>query len=208
MNTLSSRWIRVVAIIALGFLARIADTAPPDHPAHHHETIATAPLPGGSLYHLSISLETETGDTVAIHHFRGSPLLVTMFYTHCSSVCPMLTANLQRLDRDLSPAQRSKLHVLMVSLDGRRDTPAELAHFATVHAITDSRWTLARATDDDVRLLAAALGIRFRELPDHSFNHSAVITLLTADGDVLARTSDLFGPDELFAKVLAASLTP
>ena len=165
-------------------------------------------MPGESLYQLRIVLETAMGTTVPLEYFRGGPLLVTMFYTHCTSVCPMLTADLKRLDAALSPRQRSKLRVLMVSLDGPRDTPAELTHFVNEHGIADPRWSVARASADDVRLLAAALGIRYRELPDHSFNHSAITTLVDKDGLLRARTTDLLRMDEDFARALTASLGP
>jgi protein SCO1/2 len=39
-----------------------------------------------------------------------------------------------------------------------------------------------------VRAIAAALGIRYRQLPDLSFSHSSVITLLDRDGVPVTRT--------------------
>jgi protein SCO1 len=156
-------------------------------PQHHHNVLEAADVPGASLYQLSVPLETADGATLALASLRGQPLLVTMFYSHCTSICPLLTAELQSIDRQLAPNQRATVRVLMVSFDAARDTPAALKSFARLHHIDDPRWIVARASASDVRLLAAALGIRYRELPDHTFNHSAVITLADRDGVVRAR---------------------
>ena len=152
---------------------------------------ATMPLPGDSLYRLSISLEAADGNTVPLSHFRGQPLLVTMFYGHCTSVCPMLTNQLQILERRLTPRARAHTRVLMVSLDSANDTPAELSSFRQQHHIGDSRWVVARTNPDNVRLLAAVLGIRYRQLPDQSFNHSTTIALADREGVIVARASGI-----------------
>ncbi len=156
---------------------------------------ATGPVPGDSLYQLPVSFETAEGKAVPLAFFRGKPLLVTMFYGHCTSVCPMLTNQLQVLERRLAPKARSNIRVLMVSFDSTQDTPAELTSFRQQHHIGDARWTLARTTPDNVRMLAAVLGIRYRQLPDQSFNHSTTIVLADRDGLIQARTAGVQSSD-------------
>jgi protein SCO1/2 len=90
----------------------------------------------------------------------------------------------------------------MVSLDADRDTPETLRIFKQKHHIEDPRWIVARTATPDVRLLAAALGVRYRELPDHSFNHSAFITLLDQDGVVRARAEGVRAADEAFLRAI------
>jgi protein SCO1/2 len=163
---------------------------------------ATDSIPGTSLYQLPVTLETAEGAALKLSELRGQPLIVTMFYSHCTSVCPLLTGQLQRLMAELSPAERQQIRVLMVSFDSVRDTPQELKGFKSEHRIEDSNWFVSRASAADVRSLAAALGIRYRELPDHSFNHSAVISVADRGGTVRARTSELTGPDTPFIQAV------
>lgn len=148
-------------------------------------------LPGDSLYQLPVILTTAAGTSIQLSDLRGKPLIVTMFYSHCTSVCPLLTSQLQRMVGHLSPGQRRQIRILMVSFDSVRDTPAALTAFESEHHITDKNWLVAQASSSDVRLLAAALGIQFRELADHTFNHSAVISVADRNGTVRARTSEL-----------------
>lgn len=192
----------LVAALLASSLACAQMNGPGDMAQHHHDLLEAAALPGESLYQLTIALESADGASVALSSLRGQPLLVTMFYSHCTSVCPLLTAELQRIDRQLAPDQRRGMRVLMVSFDAVRDAPAALRGFKRLHHIDDPRWIVARASASDVRLLAAALGIRYRELPDHSFNHSAVITLADREGVVRARAVGVGAVDTQFLATL------
>ena len=74
---------------------------------HQHDDMrAVDVIPGDSLYQLSIALQTADDQTVKIADLRGQPLVVTMFYSHCTSVCPLLTAQVQRLVHGLTPTER------------------------------------------------------------------------------------------------------
>ncbi len=157
-----------------------------------------AAVASDSLYQLPVSLTTSRGEALELSSLRGRALLVTMFYSRCTSVCPILTMTLQRLDGKLSRVEQSNLRVLMVSLDADHETPATLAAFAEEHHLDPSRWIVARASGADVRALAAALGIRYRALPDGTFNHSTVISLLDREGVVRASSTTLTAVDEDF----------
>ena len=55
-----------------------------------------------------------------------------------------------------------------------------------------------------MRLLAAALGIRYRTLPDGMISHSSILTALDADGVPRARTERLSDADPQFVSAVAA----
>lgn len=161
---------------------------------------SAAELPGDSLYQLEIPLQTSDGRAIVLSAMRGKPLLVTLFYSECSSVCPMITVRLQSIERQLPARKRQNVTVLMISLDSARDTPERLETFRREHHIEGPNWIVARAAEADVRALAAVLGVRYRELPDHSFNHSAVIALADRDGVIRARADGVQGADAPFLR--------
>jgi protein SCO1/2 len=198
----------LLRVVLLGVLLSytVAAVAALDRSEAGESMPATDQLPGDSLYQLPVTLTTADGTTLKLSDLRGAPLVITMFYTHCTSVCPLLTTQLQRLISRLpSPAQH-QLHVLMVSFDSVRDTPVVLSAFRSEHHIQDTNWLIARASSSDVRALAAALGIQFRELEDHSFSHSAVIAVTDRTGTVRSRTSHLSGEDEAFVHAIEAQI--
>ena len=200
-------WVAGVLSVSSLYVGGIPAIAAEETPGHHHQGVPGNALPSGdSLYQLPVTLETAEGTRIKLSDLQGPPLIVTMFYSHCTSVCPLLTTELQRVVRALPARERPKFRILMVSFDSVRDTPQELAAFKEEHHIQDPNWVIARASSGDVRLLAAALGIRYRELEDHTFNHSAVISVTDRSGTVRARTSELTGISNSFLSVVRKQL--
>lgn len=173
--------------------ARVATSAPGG------DTVTTRPE--ASLLELDFPLVDRDGRTRHLAEFAGQPLVVSMVYTSCKSVCPRITADLKSLDRELPADLKARTRFLLFSLDPARDTPAALAAFAREHQL-DDRWTLLAASEDDMRTLAAVLGVRFRPDPDGEIAHSAVIGV-TDDHGVLRHRQAGVGQD---AATLVAAL--
>jgi len=176
--------------------------------AHPAAPPSAAPARSQSLYALSATLSDQDGRSVGLDLFRGHPVLISMFYASCPDACPLLIASIQRIEADLSPRERANLRVVLVSLDPERDTPEALQALARARGLDESRWRLMRASDDTVREIAAALGIKYRRLPDGSFNHSSVLTLLDRSGVVQARVDGLGRPYADLLKRLRAAAAP
>jgi len=202
-----ARRLRLTAapLAALLALATAAGAAEPAQ-VHVHETEAPAALPGGSLYQLGVTLEPAGGARVPLESLRGGPVVVTMFYSSCTTVCPMLTLAMQRVAAALDEGERARVRFVMVSLDAARDTPARLEGFAADHHLQRPPFIVAHAAAADVRAIAAALGIRYRQLPDLSFSHSSIITLLDRDGVPVTRTAVLAADDPGFVASVRAQL--
>lgn len=167
-----------------------------------HGAVPTAAPPGDSVYQLSVPLTTSQGKQTSLAALRGQPALITMFYTSCNGVCPMIALTMRRMEEALTPAQRLRTQWLMVSFDPQRDTPRALSEFAQLNQIDRPQWMLARTDEANVRNLAAVLGIRYRPLPDGDFSHSTVIVLLDAQGRIVAHTSNLNQLDADFMRAL------
>ncbi len=197
LSTLAS--IAITGLLSTAGSVAIAD----DHQGHQHEVIPAAKtVPGESIYQLEMPLTDQNGAQTSLTALRGKPALITMFYTTCQGVCPMLAFTLKRMEAELTPQERQKLRVAMVSFDPERDTPQALREFSKLQKLDSSRWLLARAPESSVRELAAVLGIRYRALPQGMFSHSAIIVLLDADGIIRARTERLQQPDPEFMQSL------
>jgi protein SCO1/2 len=195
------------AALLLGGLAALpahaSDAAPATHGHHHQAAPAAAPMPGDSLYRLPVHLQSATAAHLMLEQYRGEPVVVTMFYGTCKSACPLLTRAMTATAASLAPTARDKVKFLMVTLDPERDTTAELVRFAKEHDLKSPAFDVARTDADGVRLLAAALGIKYRQLPDGNFSHSSVLTVLDADGVPKARTEKLASADPAFVAATA-----
>lgn len=186
--------------------AASAAAAPPSRaPAPVRRASPASPLPPDSVLRLDGRFTDQDGKPFVLSARRGRPQLVTMFYTSCKYMCPLIVDSGLGVDHALAPAERARLRVLFVSLDPARDDVRTLDALASTRKLDRQRWTLARTDAASVRKTAAVLGIRYRALADGEFNHSSVLLLLDADGRIVARTEKMGRvPDpEFLAKVRA-----
>ena len=171
---------------------------------------AAAPIPSDSVLQLTNRFTDQDGRNFQLADRRGQAQVVSMFYSSCRFVCPLLIDSGLGVDHALTAAERAKLRVLLVSMDPVRDTVPVLKALASKRKLDLGRWTLARTEKDGVRKLAALLDIRYRQLADGEFNHTSVLILLDSQGRILARTEKLGAkPDPAFlAAVRKALRTP
>jgi protein SCO1 len=150
-----------------------------------------APLPRDSVYQLPAKLTDQAGKTWDWRSKRGTPQVVAMFYTSCQYVCPLIVDSGKAVEHALSPEQRAKLGILLISMDPARDDPAALMSVARKRKLDPARWSLASPAPDNVRGVAGVLGVRYRQLADGEFNHTSALVLLDRDGRVVARTEQI-----------------
>jgi protein SCO1/2 len=181
----------VVAFVSLDAVAAAADL-PGGSSRPALVSGAAGPLPGDSIYHLSLALTDQDGKNFHLVDRRGKPQLVSMFYTSCPYVCPLVIDTLKKTQNELSPAESAQLQVLLVSFDPERDTAQRLKETFDERKVDARAWTMARTEARGVRKLAATLGIQYRELANREINHSVALVLLDGDGRIAAKT-DKFG---------------
>mgnify|MGYP001556039081 FL=1 len=168
---------------------------------------AAQPLPGDSVYQLPVQLTGQDGRQQMLSARRGRPQLVTMFYTSCKMVCPLIIDSLRLTRNALDPAIRSQIDLLAVSFDPARDDVATLRSYADKRKLDPRVWTLARAEPAQVRQLSGVLGLQYRQLPDGEFNHSSELILLDAEGRIAARTDVIGRLDPAFVKAITETVS-
>lgn len=168
---------------------------------------AAGGLPGDSVYRLTAGFTDQDGHDFHLADRVGKPQVVSLFYTSCRYVCPLIIDSAKAVERSLEPAQRDRVAFLIVSMDPARDDPAALRGIVDKRSLDTRRWTLARTDKAAVRQLAALLDVRYRELADGEFNHTSALVLLDAQGRRLARTERLGGAaDAEFVDAVKAAL--
>ena len=172
---------------------------------------ALTSLPRDSVYQLAAPMTDQQGRRFDWRARRGTPQVVSMFYTSCQYICPLIVDSGKAIEKSLTPAQRGRVGVLLISMDPTRDTPKALMSVVTQRKLDPARWTLASPAKGNVRAIAGVLGVRYRALADGEFNHTSALVLLDANGRILARTEQVGSkPDPEFVaavrRVAAAKL--
>ncbi len=164
-------------------------------------------LPTDSIYQLDAPMRDQQGRATTLAARRGQVQLASMFYTSCAYICPLIIDSGLAIEKQLSPAEKARLGVVLVSLDPKRDTPAAMLRIAERRKLDSTRWAMLQPRENDVRAVAGMLGIRYRALSDGEFNHTSELVLLDKQGRVLARTAKIGTvPDPEFLQAVKKAL--
>lgn len=117
------------------------------------------------------------GKVVTQDDFKGQPVLLFFGYTHCPDVCPTTLFEVSELLRNYN--LEKKLHVLFVSVDPERDTPAVLKDYLSsfngqIMGLSGDR----AATDEVLKKYRVYSRKVAGSGADYSMDHTAVIYLL------------------------------
>jgi protein SCO1 len=74
------------------------------------------------------SLVNRDGRTVRLKDLAGAPWIADFIFTRCPASCPMMTARMARLERELP--RDSGVRSVSISVDPEHDTPAVLERYA------------------------------------------------------------------------------
>lgn len=122
------------------------------------------------------------GASLALRDYRGKPLVISLVYTSCSSVCPPTT---QHVIDAVNEAGRmiglDRFNVLTIGFDARNDTPARLTQFATTQGIKLPNWRVASADAATIEALLGDLGFSYRAVAG-GFDHLTQTTIVDREG--------------------------
>ncbi len=139
---------------------------------------------------------------VNLSEFRGKPLVISLIYTGCTHVCPMIT---QRVRQAIQEAQRmmgpDRFNAVTVGFDHRNDTPARMAAYARAQGIDLPNWGAYSADEATVAALSRDLGFTF-VASGGGFLHTAQVTLVDADGRVYRQVYGDDFPIQVFMEPL------
>lgn len=130
-------------------------------------------------------LHDHRGAKLSLTELRGRPLVISLVYTSCSTVCPITTIHLRD---SLVEARRAlgndSFAILTFGFNAAGDRPAQLAAFANTHRLLEiGDWRLASADPETTEALLRDLGFSYRYAAG-GFDHPTQTTILDKEGRV------------------------
>jgi len=159
-----------------------------------------------SLYQLDSEWTSDVGRKIKLGVFEGRPQVVALFFTHCEYACPIIVNDLRRIEAALPEKIRDRVDFLLVSMDDERDTPAVLHAYRESRKLPVAHWSLLHGGAEDVRELAALLGVNYRKDVRGQYAHSNTITLLNARGEIVRQLNGLNQEVAPFVQAIEKSL--
>ena len=109
-------------------------------------------------------------------------MLIDFIYTSCASTCPVLTAKMVSVARELGPALGANVTMVSITLDPEHDSPAQLASYAKSHGADAGGWLFLTGKPAQIDEVLAQFKLRRMHESDGLIMHSVSAFLLGPDG--------------------------
>lgn len=131
----------------------------------------------------ALQLASTTGQHINTQALTDTWSLIFFGYTFCPDICPTTLAELRQLKKLLPEEVKSKLQVLMVSVDPNRDSTEQLQLY--LHYF-DPEFIGLTGELSDIQIFSNALSIPFipgdTSKPRYTVDHSGNLAIISPDG--------------------------
>ena len=186
----------IAVVIPLGFymVAKQYGVAMPGH--YIVDTVITRVKDGKEVsdttWHTvaNVRLQNQLGDTVSLDSLKGKVIIIDFFFTHCASICPILTRNMRHLQDALKLKDYTKrvdttfVKFLSLTVDPAHDSPSVMKRYADRYGVNSDVWwmlTGPKKTIYDFALNELKLGLQDSVSVDSNFVHTDYVALLDKD---------------------------
>jgi len=147
------------------------------------------------------ALVDQSGATVNSESLRGRVLVVSFVFTTCVEACPLVTAQLARVQaRARTEKLDGRVRFVSITLDPIIDTPDVLRRYADAYGIDLTTWHFLTGTSDDVARVVRAFGLN--AVARERIVHGSLVVLVDGQGRIAERRTDLeLDPDRLLASL-------
>jgi protein SCO1/2 len=130
--------------------------------------------------------KNENGKQITSNDLKGKVWIADFFFTSCRTICPSMTTNLKRLNKETTDIQD---HVQFISftIDPERDSPEILHRYKYHYGIQAKNWIFLTGDEDKTHLLGIENFQIFAGRDEESqggYAHSGAFTLVDKEGFV------------------------
>lgn len=130
------------------------------------------------------SLTDQTDKTITLRDLKGKPWIADFIFTNCGGTCPVMTAEMRKLQTTL-PAT---IRLVSFTVDPSRDTSKALAAYAAEHGASRDRWLFLTGDKQalyDICFKGFKLPLDYEGgTPVEPITHSTRFVLVDSDGQI------------------------
>lgn len=124
------------------------------------------------------------GQSFMLESLRGKPLVVSLIYTSCHHVCPIITASIEKNTEIAREALgEDAFSIVTIGFDWQVDTPDRMRMYASAKNIDVPGWHFLSGDEASVAAISEDVGFQFFVAPK-GFDHLSQTTIIDADGKV------------------------
>lgn len=140
----------------------------------------------------------QDNEQIQLSDMKGKIWLANFVFTNCETVCPPMTANMAKLQRQMTEKKIEGVDIVSFSVDPGRDTPETLKEFASKFQADHSNWQFVTGykADDIKRIAKSFKTLAEAEPGTDQFIHSTKIFLINEEGIIVKGYNGLEVPYE------------
>lgn len=141
------------------------------------------------VFAADFALKDSNGQDVKLADYDNKVKLVYFFFSYCPDVCPISTQYLTRVQDELIDQKLfgSKVNMLSISFDPKRDTAERLTQFSQSYGVDSSAWSFLRGDDEEqMKKLAEQYGIGVIKDQKGNFIHTNIVLLVDKNNVIRA----------------------
>lgn len=165
------------------------------------QPIAKKELPSDSVFHLTSQWQDQRNQSYTLDALRGKTLVVVMIYTTCKSACPILVADMKRIEKQIKRSYLNRMSLVLVSIDPETDTPERLAEFAKTGEMDAPHWVFLRSDEASTQEFANVLSMKYKKISPIDFSHSNIISVFNPEGELVMQEEGNINTGKVAAKV-------
>jgi len=174
--------ISLIAALALALAAHAAIAADPAI----DRAISTTPSLAVIAKAPDFTVVDTAGKPVRLSDYRGRTVLLAFIFTTCPGVCPLISKQMEYLQRELKAAGLFGRQAVMLSMtiDPETDTAAALAEYAKQYGADAAGWRFVRESEDKTKPVLKAYNEWTKKLPKGELDHPARVYLIDPRGNI------------------------
>ena len=168
------------------------------HATKENERLPTiGPAPG-------FALTDQAGQRVSLADLHDKVLAITFIYATCKDSCPILTAKMAMLQRELGPDFGPRVRFVSITVEPQIDTPAVLASYALAHGANVAGWSFLTGSPAQIQDVVKRYGAFAKRQKPGDVDHLFLTSLIDRRGNLRVQYLGYrFGPDEMLRDIRA-----
>lgn len=100
----------------------------------------------------SFSFTDQTNQAYGLKDVKGKVFVAEYFFTNCGTICPKMTAQMERVQQRFNG--NNDLKILSFTVDPTNDTVARMAEYAKLHKANNKQWHFLTGTQEELYRIA------------------------------------------------------
>ncbi|MDQ0476244.1 SCO family protein [Chryseobacterium sp. MDT2-18] len=151
----------------------------------------------GSIFMLDSKWQNQDGKELQLKDLKGKNLVVVMIFTSCTTACPILVADMQKIESKIDKNKLKETTMVLVSIDPENDTPEVLKAYAKQRNMDGEPWLFLRSDKESVRELANVLAVKYKKISPIVFSHSNIISVFNKNGEMVSQVEGTVKSEEV-----------